>query len=75
MAKVPYFTTDDETQYCGHIWRQRQGAHPSGRWGFQWEVLPPGGEEPIAGGWRSSQEAAEKAMAEALERAKGVNRG
>lgn len=67
MREVPYFTTDDESKPCGHIWKQRQ--HMGGPWGFAWEVTQPYGDEPIAGGWRRTQEEAEKAMNEVLERA------
>lgn len=71
MLEAPYYTTDNETEYCGHVWRQRQSI--GGPWGFQWSVIPPygsGDEDAIAGGWRRTQEEADRAMNEALERAK-----
>lgn len=66
MREVPYYTTDDESEYCGHIWKQRNGI--GGPWGFAWEVLAPYDDNPVAEGWRSTQSAAERAMNEALER-------
>lgn len=58
--EVPYYTTDDESKWCGHIWRARYG--PGGSWGFMYEVTPPHSEDPVASGWRGTQEAAEDAM-------------
>lgn len=68
MPEVPYYTTDDESQWCGHVWRQRDRI--GGRWGFAWEVTEPHGHEgsAVAGGWRATQEAADAAMREALKR-------
>ena len=64
MREVPYYTTDDESQWCGHIWRHYE--HLGGRWGFCWEVMEPHSCATVAGGWRETQEAAEKAMNESL---------
>lgn len=63
MREVPYFTTDDDAELCGHIWRQRQRI--GGPWGFAWEVMD--GDNAIACGWDATQEAAERRMNEALE--------
>lgn len=71
MKDVPYYTTDDESQWCGHVWKQRDRI--GGRWGFMWEVTPPFDDEPIAGGWRETQEQAERAMNESLQRHKELN--
>lgn len=60
---VPYYTTEDESQWCGHVWRQRERI--GGRWGFAWEVIEPYGEAVISG-WRLTQEEAEHAMDQAL---------
>lgn len=68
---VPYYTTDDESQWCGHVWRQRDRI--GGRWGFAYEVIPPYGMEPIQAGWRETQEQAERAMREGLESHKALN--
>jgi len=70
MPDVPYYTTDDESQWCGHIWQQRMFI--SGPWGYMWEVTPPFGDEPVASGWRATQHAAEFAMQEFL-KDKNVN--
>ena len=66
MREVPYSTTEDESEYCGHIWRQR--CYSGGPWGFAWDVLEPGGEYHVARGWQETQEAAEAAMHQALEK-------
>lgn len=58
-GEVPYFTNENPAKYCGHIWRQKDSG---GRWGFMWEVMPPHDEEPIAYGWRATQQQAEEAM-------------
>lgn len=71
MREVPYYTSDDDTQWTGHIWRQRDRI--GGRWGFAYEVFPPFDENPIGGGWRETQEAAEHAMNESLKRHKELN--
>lgn len=60
MKEVPYYTTEDESQWCGHVWRQRD--RPGGRWGFMWEVIPPFGTENESMGWRQTQEEAEREM-------------
>lgn len=71
MRQVPYFTTEDDTQYCGHVWRQRDSV--GGRWGFAWEVLSPW-EEEIASGWRLSQEEAELVMSAILSQYPTINK-
>jgi hypothetical protein len=69
MPEVPYYTNDNEDEWCGHIWQQRDRI--GGQWGFAWEVLEPfTNEQPVAFGWRATQEQAEKAMNEALARHK-----
>ena len=60
MRKVPYYTSDDESQWIGHIWRQRDRI--GGNWGYCYEIMAPYADEPMATGWRSTQEAAESAM-------------
>lgn len=65
MREVPYYTSDDESEWTGHVWRQR--SHVGGPWGFAWEVLAPYGEEPVATGWRSTQAGAEQGMLQSLE--------
>lgn len=63
MREVPYYTTENDNEPCGHIWKQRQRF--AGQWGFAWEVLD--GDEAIAMGWEWTQERAERRMNEALE--------
>jgi hypothetical protein len=67
MRGLPYFTTEDESQWCGHVWRQRERM--GGPWGVAWEVIAPFGDA-VAGGWRRTQEEAEDAM-NAVLKAKG----
>lgn len=68
---IPYYTTDDESKWCGHLWRQR--SQIGGIWGVAWAVYPPYGEDqPAASGWRPDQAQAESAMSEALERLQGA---
>jgi hypothetical protein len=69
--KVPYYTTENDAEYCGHVWKQRE--YIGGRWGFAWAVYPPYevGQALEASGWRLTQEEAEKAMNKALAKAKG----
>lgn len=69
--KSPYYTSDDESQWIGHIWRQRRSI--GGKWGFAYEVLPPFSEEPIQVGWRETQEDAERDMERSLKRHKELN--
>lgn len=59
LREVPYHTTDDDSQWCGHVWQQRQ--YVGGPWGFVWEVIEPYGDA-VASGWRVTQEAAEAVM-------------
>lgn len=68
MRDVPYYTTEDESKYCGHVWKQRDRI--GGQWGFMWEVLPPDsdGDDPIAGGWCPTQQAAETRMHDELKK-------
>lgn len=69
---VPYYTTDDESKWCGHIFRARQGNSPSGRRGYQFCVYPPystgNPSDAEVTGWRPTQDSAERAMNEALAR-------
>lgn len=67
--EVPYYTSDDESQWCGHVWRQRDRI--GGRWGFAWEVIPPYGVEGVACGWCGTQQDAEARMNEKLTEKKG----
>lgn len=64
MRDVPYYTTDDESQWVGHVWQQRDRI--GGRWGFMWEIIPPFDTVAESGGWRSTQEQAESAMEQCL---------
>lgn len=68
QREVPYYTTDDESKWCGHIWHQRRGSYGGvrGPWGFMYEVTPPYSDDPVASGWRATQESAEAAMNAAL---------
>lgn len=69
MKAIPYYTTEDESQWCGHIWKQRR--EKGGPWGFMWEVIPPyaGDDDAVARGWSHRQDLAEMRMNEALEKA------
>lgn len=69
MREVPYCTTDDESQWIGHIWRQRQ--YIGGPWGYCYEVHAPFDRSPCVCGWRSTQEQAEQAMRLALKEKSG----
>ena len=67
MNQIPYYTADDESQWCGHIWKQRE--YIGGRWGFMWTVLPPYAADDgdaVAGGWEFDQGVAESRMREVL---------
>ncbi len=64
MREVPYYTTDDDSQWCGHVWRQRREI--GGPWGFAWEVIPPHFEEPSSSGWCADQANAEARMMNAM---------
>ena len=65
-AEVPYYTTDDETQPCGHVWRERSTLESA--WGYGWAVYAAFSEDRVSGGWSPTQAGAEAAMREALKR-------